>query len=69
MTERPAHLPERAQELGSAKTPERRPPQTGHVPAPRPAHREPRPPSKLPNQDRSRPALNIPQRRRMGVQR
>lgn len=69
MTERPAHPPEFALQLGSAKTPERRPPQTGPVPAPRPAHREPRPPSKLPHQDRSRPALNIPQRRRMGVQR
>ncbi|WP_437739560.1 hypothetical protein WMF39_27985 [Sorangium sp. So ce1504] len=69
MTERPAHLPERALQLGSAKTPEQRPPQAGHAPAPKPAHREPRRPSKLPNQDRSRPALNIPQRRRMGVQR
>ncbi len=67
--QRRAHLPVSDLALGSAKTPDPRPPQRGQPPAPKPAHRDIRPPRALPSQDRARPAVNIPQRRRMGVQR
>ncbi|AUX34508.1 hypothetical protein SOCE836_066820 [Sorangium cellulosum] len=65
--QRRAHLPVSDLALGSAKSPDQRPAQRGQLPAQKPAHRDPRPPRALPNLDRSRPAVNIPQRRRMGV--
>ncbi|WP_437806879.1 hypothetical protein [Sorangium sp. So ce1078] len=67
--QRRAHLPVSDLALGSAKTQDPRPPQKGQLPAPKPAHRDLRQPRALPNLERSRPAVNIPQRRRMGVQR
>jgi hypothetical protein len=67
--QRRAHLPVSDLALGSGKAQGPRPPQRGQLPAPKPAHRDLRPPRALPNLDRSRPAVNIPQRRRMGVQR
>ncbi|WP_155798137.1 hypothetical protein [Sorangium cellulosum] len=67
--QRRAPFPDGHLELGSARTPVRRPPPKGPLPAQKPMDREPRPPARLPNVDRSRPAVNIPQRRRMGVQR
>ncbi|KYF61800.1 hypothetical protein BE04_34325 [Sorangium cellulosum] len=65
--QRRAHLPISDLALGSAKSPDQRPAQRGQPPAPKPAHRDPRPPRGLSNLDRSRPTVNIPQRRRMGV--
>lgn len=62
--QRRAHLPVSDLALGSAKSPDQRPAQRGQLPAQKPAHRDPRPPRALPNLDRSRPAVNIPQRRR-----
>ncbi|WP_437284523.1 hypothetical protein [Sorangium sp. So ce406] len=67
--QRRAHFPDGHLELGSARTPVRRPPPRGPLPAQKPMDREPRPPARHPNMDRARPTVNIPQRRRMGVQR
>ncbi|WP_437774754.1 hypothetical protein [Sorangium sp. So ce1097] len=67
--QRRAHLPEGHLELGSARTPVRRPPPRGPLPAQKPMDRGPRPPQRLPAMDRSRQPPSIPQRRRMGVQR
>ena len=63
------HLPAGHLELGSTRTTVRRPPPRGQLPGSKPIDREPRPPRRLPGMDRGRPTVNIPQRRRMGVQR